>query len=427
MSERIFTNCTVGGPISVYVKDGKIVRVRPIVIDENDYRPWTIEAKGKKFSPPRQVKLASYVNTERTKVYSDERIKYPMRRVDFDPKSTDRNTENRGKSGYVRISWDEALDVVAGEMKRIVQNYGPEAITGIVSSHHNWGTVNYKMGPFSRFMNRLGFTFIFDNPDSWEGFHWGAVHAYGFFWRLGAPEPYDLLEDTLKNAEMIVYWASDPYASWGTYCGGESQIWRLWTKEAGIKQVFIDPFCNYTAATIGDRWIAPKVGTDSALALAIAYVWLSDDTYDKKYLETHTIGFEQFRDYVLGKEDGKPKTPKWAERICGVQARHITALAREWASKRTVLSCGVRGGFGGAMRLAYGHEWARFTVFLQAMQGLGKPGVSMWGSGMGAPFNASFFFPGYADPDGKLSITAAADKKINNPVQQRLYRLLFPE
>ena len=109
------------------------------------------------------------------------------------------------------------------------------------------------------------------------------------------------------------------------------------------------------------------------------------------------------------------------------QRGHITALAREWASKRTVLSCGVRGGFGGAMRLAYGHEWARLMVLFQAMQGLGKPGVSMWGSGQGAPFNANFFFPGYADADGKLPTTSAANKKITNPVQQRLYRLLFPE
>ena len=140
MSEQVFTNCTVGGPISVYVKDGKIVRVRPIVIDEKDLKPWTIEAKGKKFSPPKQVKLASYITTERTRVYSDDRIRYPMKRVDFDPQSGNRNTENRGKSAYVRISWDEALDIVAAEMKRIVQDYGPEAITGIVSSHHNWGT-----------------------------------------------------------------------------------------------------------------------------------------------------------------------------------------------------------------------------------------------------------------------------------------------
>ena len=188
-----------------------------------------------------------------------------------------RNTQNRGKSGYVRISWDEALDIVAGEIKRIKDTYGPKLSP--VSPHPTitGGLLDYKMGPFYRFLNCLGFTFIFDNPDSWEGFHWGAVHTYGFYWRLGCPEPYDLLEDTLKNAEMVVYWSNDPYATWGTYCGGESQIWRLWTKEAGIKQVFIDPFCNYTAATIGDKWLAPKVGTDSALALAIAYVWLKDE------------------------------------------------------------------------------------------------------------------------------------------------------
>ena len=87
MSEQVFTNCTVGGPISVYVKDGKIVRIRPIVIDENDFKPWTIDAKGKKFSPPKQVKLAAFTITERMRLYSEERIKYPMKRVDFDPKS----------------------------------------------------------------------------------------------------------------------------------------------------------------------------------------------------------------------------------------------------------------------------------------------------------------------------------------------------
>jgi len=82
MSKQILTNCTVGGPISVYVGDGRVVRVRPIVIEERDFKPWTIEAMGKKFSPPRQVKLASYVNTERTRLYSDERVKYPMKRME---------------------------------------------------------------------------------------------------------------------------------------------------------------------------------------------------------------------------------------------------------------------------------------------------------------------------------------------------------
>jgi len=412
--------------MSVYVENGRITRIRPMVIDAKEFQPWTIDVNGKKISPPRRVTLSPPGMTERQKIYSDDRIKYPLKRVDFDPKG-DRHPENRGKSEYERISWDEALDIVAGETKRIRETYGPEAVTAITSSHHNWGIVGYKLSAFVRFFELLGFTFIFDNPDSWEGFHWGAVHTYGFYWRLGCPEQYDLLEDALKNTEMIIYWSNDPDSTRGGYCGQESANWRLWLREIGKKQVFIDPFCNYTASILGDKWIAPRMGTDAAMAVAIAHVWITEDTYDKDYIATHTIGFDQFRKYVLGEDDGVPKTPKWAEEICGVPERTIKALATEWASKRTMVSCGQRGGFGGAMRQAYGHEWARLVVLLQAMQGLGKPGVGMWGTTMGGPSNNEFFFPGYAEPDGSIARSRAAKKPTVNPVKQRLYRLLIPD
>ena len=78
-----------------------------------------------------------------------------MKRVDFDPNG-ERNPQNRGKSRYERISWDEALELVAGELKRVKETYGGSAISGITSSHHNWGIVGYKMGPFARFMNMHG-------------------------------------------------------------------------------------------------------------------------------------------------------------------------------------------------------------------------------------------------------------------------------
>jgi molybdopterin guanine dinucleotide-containing S/N-oxide reductase-like protein len=427
MSEQVFTNCTVGGPISVYVKDGKIVRVRPLVIDEKDLKPWTIEAHGRNFSPHKKVTLAPFTITERQRVYSEDRIKYPLKRVDFNPDSNNRHTENRGKSGYERISWDEALNIVTREIKRIKGTYGTEAVTAITSSHHNWGYVGYRFGAFERFFNALGHTFIFHNPDSWEGFHWGAPHVYGFYWNLGCPEQSDLLTDALKNTEMIVYWSNDPDSTHGGYCGQESNIWRLWLRELGIKQIFIDPFCNYTASILGDKWIAPRVGTDSAMALAIAYIWMKEASYDKNYIASRSVGFEEFQEYVLGKSDGIPKTPEWAEGITDVPAKTIAALAREWASKRTSLSCGLRGGWGGAMRLAYGHEWARLMIFLQAMQGWGKPGVSMWGATGGGPYVSDFKFPGYSDPDARLTMTTAARKKISNPVEQRLYRILFPD
>ncbi|MBW1803286.1 MAG: molybdopterin-dependent oxidoreductase, partial [Deltaproteobacteria bacterium] len=174
MSEQVFTSLTGGGPLRVYVKDGKVVRVRPLVIDESEFSSssWSIEAGGRTYRSPNKFCIASYTHSERSRLYSEDRIRYPYKRVDFDPNG-DRHPENRGKVGYERISWDEALDIVSGEIKRVRDTYGPSAISGITSSHHNWGIVGYKMGPFSRFFNMIGYTPVFDNPDSWEGWHWG--------------------------------------------------------------------------------------------------------------------------------------------------------------------------------------------------------------------------------------------------------------
>jgi len=426
MAEKVFTNCTNCGPVSVYVKDGQVVRVRPLVAKDEHFKPWTIEAGGKSYSPPKKFNLAPMVHSERRRLYSDERIKYPMKRVDFDPKG-ERNPQNRGKSPYGRISWDEALDIVSSEIKRVKDTYGGSAISGITSSHHNWGIVGYKAGPFARFMNMLEFTPVLDNPDSWEGWHWGATHTYGFYWRLGMPEHYDMLTDALQNAEMIVYWSNDPDSTRGTYSGQESSLWRQWLKEKGVKMVFIDPFHNYTAGVMEGKWIAPRMGTDTAMAMAIAYVWITEDTYDKEYVRERTIGFDEFKPYVLGESDGTPKTPEWAAEECDVPARVIRTLAREWAAKRTVLSSGARGGEGGACREAYGTEWARMMVLLQAMQGLGKPGRSIWGTTMGAPADSQTWFPGYADLAGRMSTSDVASWVPVNPTKQRLWRLTVPD
>ena len=422
MSEQVFINCGQGGPLRVYVENKKIVRVCPLILDDTDAPSWEIKARGAEFSPPRKVCLPPYSLTEKARAYSDDRIKYPMIRVDFDP-SGERHPENRGRSGYRRLAWTEALDIVANEMKRLRSKYGPSAIMSRPSSHHNWGHFGYRTSVWARFFNVIGFTEIVDNPDSWEGWHWGSTHAYGFFWRFGLPEQYDLLEDALKNTELVVHWGNDPDSTHGVYGGQESAIWRLWLKQLGIKQVHVDPFCNFTAAILGDKWIPPRPGTDAAMAEAIAYVWLKDGTYDKDYVATHTLGFTEFRKHIIGEEDGQPRTPEWAAKICGVAARVITALAREWASKRTMLAAGTRGGESGICRQAYSTEWSRLMVYLQAMQGLGKPGVNIWGTTMGAPFNPSPDFPGY-NSGGINRISAS---QAVNPVKQRIQRLLVPE
>ncbi len=108
------------------------------------------------------------------------------------------------------------------------------------------------------------------------------------------------------------------------------------------------------------------------MQLAIAYIWITEGTYDKEYVATHTVGFNRFSDYILGKEDGIPKTPKWAAEKCGIPSRIIKALAKEWASKTT----SIIHSFGGSyIRGPYSSEPARLEVILLGMQGLGKPGV----------------------------------------------------
>jgi molybdopterin guanine dinucleotide-containing S/N-oxide reductase-like protein len=431
-----YVSGTNGGPVFVYVKDGKIIRITPIDLEKDDAETWTIEARGKKFSPPRKTTLSPYSFSWKSMIYSPDRLLYPMKRADFDPKGV-RNCKNRGISGYKRISWDEALDIVADEIKRVKREYGPGSIMNGSGSHHMWGILGYWLSARNRFFNSIGFTPIAHNPDSWEGWHWGAMHHWGNSMRLGGSETYGTVEDLLKECEMVVFWSSDPEATSGVYGAFEGTVRRQWLKDLGIKLVHIDPFYNHTAALFGGKWLAPRPATGNALALAIAYVWITEDLYDKKYVATRTTGFDQWKDYILGKEDGIPKTPEWQEGESAIPAKDVRALAREWGSKKTYLAAGGIVGFGSACRCATGTEWARSMVCLMAMQGLGKPGVNMGCLQQGTPVDTSFYFPGYSEGglSGDLEGTAMAVSLYQrmpqlatvNTVQQIVPRLRIPE
>ncbi len=392
-----YCNMANGGPLFVYVKDGKIVRMTPISFDDQDAQPWSIEAKGKVFTPPRKTSLAPHGQNVKSTIYSPDRILYPMKRVDFDPNG-ERNPENRGVSGYERISWDEALDIVANEIKRQKTEHGPGSIACSHPSHHAWGNIGYYLSALRKFENAVGMTEVHHNPDSWEGWYWGAAHHWGGSMRVGQSETYGTVEDCLKDAEMVVFWSSNPESNSGAYGALEGTVRRQWLNEAGIKLVHIDPYYNDSIQLLGGKWIAPRPTSSPALAIAIAYVWITEGSYDKDYIETHTHGFETWRDYVTGASDGIPKSPEWQEAETGVPASDVRALAREWASKKTYLGAGAWGnGHGGACRNATGIQWARTMVCLIAMQGLGKPGVNMGNLQWGTPLDFNFYFPGYAD------------------------------
>ncbi|MCL2714805.1 MAG: molybdopterin-dependent oxidoreductase [Alphaproteobacteria bacterium] len=434
---RRLTNNSNGGPLNVYVKDGKILRMTPIEFGAEDSPPWTITARGRSFTPVHQTSAAPYALASKSLIYSKDRLLYPMKRVDWDPEGA-RNTQNRGISGYERISWDEALDLVASEFMRVKRDFGPGAIALSHGSHHTWGNIGYYLSSLYRFFNLVGYTKVVHNPDSWEGWYWGAAHHWGSSMRLGGGEMFGQVEDALKECEMMVFWSADPEATSGVYAGFEGTIRRLWAKELGIKFVHIDPYYNHTAALLGGKWMAPRPGTDPALAQAICQVWISEGLYDRKFVETRTTGFEEWAEYIMGVKDGTPKSPEWASAETGVPARDIVALAREWAKRKTYLGAGGFGNcLGGACRTATGAQWARMMVILMAMQGLGRPGVNFGNLQVGTPIDFSFWFPGYAEGgiSGDLMNTGNAPNTYQriphvltmNSSKQMIPRLQLPE
>jgi molybdopterin guanine dinucleotide-containing S/N-oxide reductase-like protein len=432
-----YTNLTNGGPLFIYVRDGRIVRVTPIDLDAKDAPSWTIQARGREFTPRRQAVVAPHALAVKSTTYSERRVLYPMKRVDFDPNGA-RNPQNRGISKYERISWDEALTIVANEIRRQKRTYGLGSIFIPFSSHHQWGNIGYYLSALTRFGNLIGFTRMAANPDSWEGWYWGAMHHWGHSQRVGVAGNYGTVEDCLQHAEQIVFWSSDPESTFGAYSGMESSQRRMWARELGIEFVHIDPHYNSTAQLFGGRWIPIRPQTDAALAIAIMYVWIKEGLYDAEYVRTRTTGFDEWRAYVMGETDGVPKTPEWQEPETGVPAKDVRALARLWAKKKTYLSCGMSGaGFGGAGRGATGQQWARCMVMLMAMRGLGKPGINMGGLQAGTPVDHEFYFPGYADGgiSGELQWTGNAVNNYQrmphvlsmNPVRQLIPRQQIPE
>lgn len=364
----------------VDVKDGRIVRIRPVHFDEHytrdELKMWSIEKDGKVFDPGFKTLLPPHSLAYKTRTYSPNRIPFPMKRVDWDPKG-DRNPQNRGVSKYVRISWDEACELVAAELKRVHDEYGPYSVYCQGEGHGESKNYGGSHGCQISLLKLCGGSTIQSrNADSWEGWYWGAKWAWGMDPVGENVYQNGVFEDITNHGDAVLFWGADPETTpWG-WGGQLPSRMCYWFNEIGVKSIFICPDVNYTSAVHADKWIPVIPNTDAALQLAIAYVWITEDLYDKEYIRTHSIGFDWLESYVLGHlDDATPKTPKWAEEKCGVKSYTIKALARYWAKSN--VSIGHCNG-GGYIRSCFSHEPARLEVDLLGMQALGKPGANQF-------------------------------------------------
>ena len=406
------TTCSTSGPMFVHVKDDKIVRIEPMQFEPGEVKSWKVVQNGKEYKPPLIQPLLQWGLASKQSVYSENREKYPLKRVDWDPNG-ERNTENRGVSGYERISWDEAYAIIETEMRRILDTYGPSAFAYSYSAHPEWGSLHFLFSDLFRFWHMIGATHREFTPNSWEGWACGAPFLWGDWQGHGLPPATDSLQDTTRESELIILWGTDPIMH-NTYNGIDTgRLWKYWN-DLGKRVIVIDPLYNETGMFTADSWIRIIPGTDNAMGCAIAYIWITEGLYDQEYLDTHAVGFDEdhlpegapagksFKTYILGEaEDGIPKTPEWASKICGVPVRVIKQIAYEWASKPTSMWVLT----GGACRRTFAHEFARLFGTLQVMQGFGKPGVNMLSPGL--------FIAGPYDGEKQIGPTGYADGGMN--------------
>jgi molybdopterin guanine dinucleotide-containing S/N-oxide reductase-like protein len=365
-----------GAPCAVDVKDGKVLRIRPLHFDwkydSKDFNPWKMQRNGQTLKANLKSVPAPFQLAYKKRTYSPNRIKYPLKRVDWDPQG-ERNPQNRGKSKYQRISWDEAAELIAGELKRVNKEYGPFSVLAQVDGHGECKHLHSAHGCCTLLLTKMGgYTQQVRNTDSWEGWYWGAKHVWGdgIIGMMGPAS--NVTKDMTENCDMVLFWGCDPEATiWGFFGQIITNLCFFWAA-AGIKQIYVCPDLNYGAAVHADKWIPILPNTDAAMQLAIAYIWINEGLYKKDYVANHTVGFDKFADYVMGKEDEIPKTPEWASTKCEVPEWTIKALAREWAAKITSIAHFYGGSY---IRSAYSHEPGRLEVILLAMQGLGGPGV----------------------------------------------------
>ncbi|MFC2063566.1 molybdopterin-dependent oxidoreductase [Chloroflexota bacterium] len=373
--------CQMQHLVQYDMKNGKIIRGRRVHFDKDypELEPWTLTARGKTWTVPMRSPTAPFYLCHRKRADSPNRVLFPLKRVDWEPGGDPAkvNAQNRGVSNYVRITWEEAATLISGEMKRVCDTYGTEALAPLYGGGHSEGhNVPGSHGIQGTFMDWWAMSEYGTPPSRQEnpatsssGGQLGGRYVQGNDY-----EPIDVLKDVAENTDMLLMWGADVEGkTWRYQLGMIQGMWFRWFGELGIKRIAITPDLNLGASLYSDKWIPILPKTDSAMMLAIAYTWLQEGTFDQAYLDTHSVGFDEFKAYVLGDDDGTPKTPEWASPLCGVSTWTIKALAREFAAKKTSTAYGRSGG-GAVGRTIYADNPARIQVYLLAMQGFGAPG-----------------------------------------------------
>lgn len=293
-----------------YVVDGMPMRIKTDDIEEDSFDNF-------------QNRACPRGRAQRMHAFSADRIKYPMKRKSWQPGGGEAaHGELRGKDEWERISWDEALDLCATEVKRIADTYGPMAINYAGIPFYNAPVAQTLLPALGGYTWHLGFT----SYGSWcsEPDAIGIDNTAGEPGTMGTNDRLSMLE-----SDLIVLHGNNPVHA----AAGSPPLHLMRAHEAGIPFIFIGPDYSQTAALVEARWIPVRPTTDAAFLSAVIYEMLRLDeergsVIDWDFLYSHTVGFD---------DDHMPADAKLAENVRGyVEGAYDAIIAVRRAYPRVV-------------------------------------------------------------------------------------------
>jgi anaerobic dimethyl sulfoxide reductase subunit A len=294
-------------------------------------------------------------------VYNPERLSTPLIR-----------SGPRGSGQFREVCWYEALKFICERLDGIRSTWGPEAVLRLGGSGSCRGALHNTALLPRRFLSFFGgFTEITESYSSGaESFVVPYLFGPGYSRRTGIDAA------TLKHSRLILLWGANILDTrFGCELGSRIREQR----RRGVPVIAIDPRRSRTVQRLSDQWIPVRPGTDTALMAAVLHVLFSEALVDRDFIRRTSAGFDFLERYIRGETDGQPKTPSWAEKICGVTQKTIVQLARQYGrSKPAALIPGLS-----IQRTIGGEEAIRMSVALQTATGNigalgGSSGSNIW-------------------------------------------------
>jgi len=291
-----------------------------------------------------------------------------------------RDQDRHGDAGFVELPWDEALDILADELNRVIETYGNKAI---FAGSYGWasaGRFHHAQSQLRKFLNTIGGYTGSVNTYS----HAGAEVLLPYVTGLTKPAFQDQMTSwplIAKHCETLVAFGGvskrpSQIDSAGT-SRHDTQDWLDKAAANGCVMFNISPKGDDMS---GDTiWISPRPGTDTALILALAYEVFTNGHVNRTFLKRYAHGAEVFEEYVMGANDGIPKTADWAADICDIPCQTIRDLAQQMATTKTMITMAW-----GVQRADHGEVtlWAGLTLACLLGQ-IGGPGTG-FGFGYGS-------------------------------------------